>query len=638
MGKTLDDVLPYATAEAGLAAIQQALQTHTTITLEYRLTIDDRARWFQAAISAISAEDVVWVARDITAAKQRDRERAAIASLASALRGAITQREILPIVLDQADHWLEIESSALGLNNPAGTEVVLHAARGTWAKFIGDTLPLSQGIAAQIVNSGRAYASNDLPTDPQIIRAELLLGLRSMIAVPLSAENITLGIFAVGRTEPFPEDDVHLVATLGDIAAGALQRAAAHDQAQRRADQLATLNTIGRTLAELLDLPQIYAQLAAAIGQMQPELLALIVSQFDPAQQLMTCVYGWEEGRLLDVSQFPPIPLEPAGYGVQSESIHQRQPIIVDDLPTRLKRARTNLVIGKEPLSAIYVPLLAKGEVIGVVQLQSAEYRHFTHEDAELFSFIASTAAVAIQNARLFEAERQQRTRAEALAQLAARLNSQVELAAVLPLTCAEVARALNAPAASIYLYDETTRTLVYAGGYGLPAFFGQRATPMPRLTFDVFSRESDRLIVVPDIQAFPDLPDAELYAQCNLRTIAGAGLWRDERLIGLINVKSVNVVRYFSADELTLLATFAAQAAIAIENTQLVEAERRQRELAEVLRDSAAALNSTLDPNEVLDRILVNVGRLVPNDAASIIVIENQIGRIVRRSGYDIA
>ena len=284
LGKTLYEVLPRATAEAGLAAIQQALQTRETVTLEYRLTIGDRAHWFQAAISAISTADVVWVARDITAAKQRDRERAAMASLASALRSAITQREILPIILDQADHWLDIESSAFGLNNPASTEVVLHAARGTWVKFIGDALPLSQGIAAEIVDSGRAYASNDLPTDPHVIRSELLLGLRAMIAVPLSAENITLGIFAVGRTEPFPEDDVHLVATLGDIAAGALQRAAAHDQAQRRADQLATLNTIGRTLAELLDLTQIYGQLATAIMQIQPDLLALIISQFDPVQ------------------------------------------------------------------------------------------------------------------------------------------------------------------------------------------------------------------------------------------------------------------------------------------------------------------------------------------------------------------
>ncbi len=636
LGKTLHDVLPRDLADAGLAAIQQSLQTRQTVTLEYRLKIGDRAHWFQAAISSISNEEVVWVARDITAARQRDRERAATASLASTLRTAVTQAEILPLVLDQANHWLEVESSAIGLNNPAGTDLVLHAARGPWANFIGDSLPLSHGVAAQIVRSGRAYASNDLPTDPQVIRTELLLGLRAMIAVPLLAENTTLGIFAVGRTEPFTADDVQLVTTLGDIAAGALQRAAAHDQAQRRAEQLATLNTIGRTLAELLDFPQIYAQLGAAIVQTQPDLLALIISQFDPVKQLMTCVYGWEEGQPLDVSQFPPIPLEPPGYGVQSESIHQRQPIIVNDLPTRLKRAKTNLVIGKEPLSAIYVPLLAKSEVIGVVQVQSAVYQHFTQEDAELLSFIASTAAVAIQNARLFEAEHKQRTRAEVLAQLASRLNAQVEIQSVLQVTCTEVAHALTAPAVSIYLYDEAAQALIYASGYGLPAFFGQCVTPMPRATFDAFSSRPDRLIRLPDVQAFPELPDAELYVQCQLRTIAGAGMWRDERLIGLINVTSIGVIRQFTEDELALLTTFAAQAAIAIENMQLVEAERRQRELAEALRDSAAALNSTLNQEEVLDRILANVGRLVPNDTVSIIVVENRIGRIVRRNGYE--
>jgi len=68
-----------------------------------------------------------------------------------------------------------------------------------------------------------------------------------------------------------------------------------------------------------------------------------------------------------------------------------------------------------------------------------------------------------------------------------------------------------------------------------------------------------------------------------------------------------------------------ASQAAIAIENTRLVEAERRQRELAEALRESAEALNSTLNSEDVLDQILAAVTRLVPNDAACIIVLEGR-------------
>lgn len=66
-------------------------------------------------------------------------------------------------------------------------------------------------------------------------------------------------------------------------------------------------------------------------------------------------------------------------------------------------------------------------------------------------------------------------------------------------------------------------------------------------------------------------------------------------------------------------------------------QAEREQRALAEALRDTAAVLTSTLDMNEVFDRILENVGRVVPHETANIMLVENenQIGRVVRMRGY---
>jgi PAS domain S-box-containing protein len=631
LGKTLAQVLPPAQAAASLASIQRALQTHSTINYEYDLVIEHQPRWFVASISPLSDDRVVWVARDVTALKIREREWAATAGLANELRVAVSQAAVLPLIVQQIGQWLEIEAAVLGVIDHFTTEIVLKAASGVWTKHLGTTLPLNQGVAASILRAGEVFTTNHAADDLHIMRPELLQGMRALLVVPLIADSGPLGMLAVGRTTPFTEEDSRLLSMLANIAAGAVQRASVHDQAQRRADQLATLNTIGRTLVELLDLPQIFEQLAAATQQLYPAMLAMLISQYDAARQIMTCVYGWERGRLLDITQFPPTPLEPLGYGAQSESIHLRQPVIVTDLPARLKRARTSLVIGEEALSAIYVPLLAKGEVIGVVQVQSNAYNRFSSEDAEVLSLLAGTAAIAIQNARLFEAERQQRMRAEALAQLAMRLNAQIELDAVLQITCEETARALNAPAASIYLYEEAVDALIFSGSYGMPAFFGQCVTPVPRAIFAGL----DRLVVTPDVQALPGLPDAALYTQCDLRTIVWAVLRWEERLIGALNVKSVGVVRQFSDDELALLSALAAQAAIAIENTRLVEAERRQRELAEALHESAEILNSSLNSEEVLDQMLVIVTRLVPNDAVSLIALEDTVGRVIRWSGY---
>ncbi len=65
-------------------------------------------------------------------------------------------------------------------------------------------------------------------------------------------------------------------------------------------------------------------------------------------------------------------------------------------------------------------------------------------------------------------------------------------------------------------------------------------------------------------------------------------------------------------------------------------QAEREQRALAEALRDTAAALNSTLNLDEVLDRILANVGRVVPHDAANIMLVESGVALVARARGYE--
>jgi diguanylate cyclase (GGDEF)-like protein len=83
------------------------------------------------------------------------------------------------------------------------------------------------------------------------------------------------------------------------------------------------------------------------------------------------------------------------------------------------------------------------------------------------------------------------------------------------------------------------------------------------------------------------------------------------------------------------ILAAFARQASIAMENARLIEAERRQRELAQALLDVATLLSSTLDPEEIFERILANLERVVRHDAASIMLARDGTLQVVRARGY---
>ncbi len=105
--------------------------------------------------------------------------------------------------------------------------------------------------------------------------------------------------------------------------------------------------------------------------------------------------------------------------------------------------------------------------------------------------------------------------------------------------------------------------------------------------------------------------------------------------VIGVLDVQSERE-NAFSAGDIDLLKRLAAQAAIAIRNARLFHAEQDQRVLAEALRDTAAALNSSLNLDEVLDRILDNVGQVVAHDAANIMLIDGGLAKVTRARGYD--
>ncbi len=107
------------------------------------------------------------------------------------------------------------------------------------------------------------------------------------------------------------------------------------------------------------------------------------------------------------------------------------------------------------------------------------------------------------------------------------------------------------------------------------------------------------------------------------------------ERVIGVINAESIKV-GFFTAEDERLVITIAGQLATAIERLRTERAEREQRILAEALRDIASALNSTLDFNLVMDRILENIGRVVPSETAMIMLVQNGVASPIRQRGFE--
>ena len=161
---------------------------------------------------------------DVTARRQRERERGAIVTVSTALRSAADREEMLPIILDQLLELLEAEGAAIVMCDQDTNESVAELARGVWDEWSGERLPPGEGISGHVIESGDLYQTNDVQHDPLFSRPDLLGDVYALICAPLIAHEETIGALMVGREMSFEEGEARILTAIADMAANALHR------------------------------------------------------------------------------------------------------------------------------------------------------------------------------------------------------------------------------------------------------------------------------------------------------------------------------------------------------------------------------------------------------------------------------
>ena len=276
--------------------------------------------------------------------------------------------------------------------------------------------------------------------------------------------------------------------------------------------------------------------------------------------------------------------------------------------------------------SHINVPMLKDSEVVGSISIYRTEVRPFTDKQIELVTNFAAQAAIAIENARLFD-EVQAKTRdlQEALVHQTGSANilrviasSPTDVKPVLEAIVESACELCNADDAVVH--QRQGEDLQYGAHHGgLPVGFKRHAISrdfvagrsvvdkIPVHIHDVLSGEGD------------DFPEAQrMSRQTGLRTILSAPMLRESECIGAIVLRRKEV-RPFTDKQIALLQTFADQAVIAIENVRLFdEVQAKTRDLEESLQQQTATADvlkvisrSAFDLRRVLDTLVETVARL---------------------------
>lgn len=296
--------------------------------------------------------------------------------------------------------------------------------------------------------------------------------------------------------------------------------------------------------------------------------------------------------------------------------------------------------------SSALVPFAHEGQMIGLVALgeqRSWERTALTPNKVRICQALANQAAIAIQNARLFEAEQRARRLAETLREVAAVFNAASDLATILDLALAYLERVLSFESASLLLLQrdaEGKEVLTIQAARGFPQGLDLIGYSFSKADFGAFFEQSTPApMIIDEPQQRADwvpIVDTEY-----IRSWLGAPLVvnarGEQRLIGILAVDSARP-HAFTAEDASIAVAFAHQAAVAIERTRLhAEAEQRVHELS-ALTQVSEALHQAVDLDKALVAVLDAVFALASQQMACIFLVSpvSQSVQIATARGLD--
>jgi signal transduction histidine kinase len=254
----------------------------------------------------------------------------------------------------------------------------------------------------------------------------------------------------------------------------------------------------------------------------------------------------------------------PVGGGFAGRIAAEKRPVVLDDVDHA--HVLNPILREKGIKSMLGVPLVVEGEVQGVFHVGSLVPRAFSEDEVELLQLVADRAALAIEHARLFEAERAARERIEHVQAVTDAALAHLEVNELLRVLLPRIRDMLRADTCAVLLVDEETNELVARAALGIEEEVGVRI-PLGAGFAGRVALEARPLVI--DVDEYPVFNP--ILRERHLKSMVGVPLVVRGASLGVLHVGTLTP-RQFTRDEVELLQLVAERVAIAIERAQLHE------------------------------------------------------------------
>lgn len=418
---------------------------------EHQFT-EDHVRFLSALTAQVGG--IIHNIRLLEEARQRALQVEAAAEIARDISAALNLDELLQKAVSLIRERFSFYHAAVFLIDESGEYAVIREATGeagAQMKRQGHKLTVgSKSIVGYVSSRGEPLVVNDTSRDATYYPNPLLPNTRAEAAIPLRVGERILGVLDVQSTEPytFDEDILRTLRILADQLAVALLNAELFATTQEHLAQHRLLHHITSTAAAGSTLEE---ALQNAVQGLQVTLggdrVSILLADKDKKFLEVKAFSGYsEEVRGLRV---------PFGSGITGWAAQQRRPLRIGDVTADPRYIQ----VSPETRSELALPLLYRGEVLGVLNIESERINAYSESDEEMLSTLAGSLAAIIANARLLEQLRRRMERERLLFEITDKIRRSSDMQTILMTTAGELLRILGAQHATVELVLPTEQS-----------------------------------------------------------------------------------------------------------------------------------------------------------------------------------
>jgi sigma-B regulation protein RsbU (phosphoserine phosphatase) len=264
-------------------------------------------------------------------------------------------------------------------------------------------IPIGKGITGQVALTRQPILLNDVSTAENYISANP--AVRSELAVPLIAKNRLIGVIDLESEEAgyFRPEHLHVLTITASRIAQAIENARLYARVSRQAQTLEVLNEIAVELASILDLDMLLERVGQLLRRLIDYQMFTIMLLDEKGETLITR-YAWRFGYA-----HAPMRRIPVTSGLVGAAVREWRFINVPDV----RKDQRYVPMNEETRSELVIPLFYKGRIIGVLDLEHTRNGFFNEGHERILTTMAAQVAIAIENARLYQAVKRQERQLE---------------------------------------------------------------------------------------------------------------------------------------------------------------------------------------------------------------------------------